>query len=315
MNHHHCIAVGIDVSKAKLDVANSADSRHQVYAYDDQGLAQLRQTLLELQPVRIVVEATGALERRLVAFLQQRDLPVAVVNPRQVRDFAKAMNQLAKTDKIDARVIARFAQVMHPRVTEKPCKDRVKLDALVTRRRQVIHMIIAERNRIDRTDDRDMRRMMEQAIALYAQQRQQLEQQIETQIKQNEQLQQRQRIVQSLPGVGPAVAATLLAELPELGQLNRQQIAKLVGVAPINRDSGTLRGKRMTGPGRTAVRNMLYMAALVAMRHNPVIKAFYHRLVQAGKTKMTALVAAMRKILVILNAMVKKQQMWEMAPK
>lgn len=309
-NRPHLICVGIDVSKAKLDVAITHDPNHHVYAYEDQGLQQLAKDLAAINPQRVVMEATGGIERRVAASLIRHGLPVAVVNPRQVRDYAKAFNRLAKTDKIDAQVIADFAATVQPRTYEIPDKNRQKIQALVTRRRQVQHMITQENNRLGRVEDRQVRTMIQQVIRLYEKQLAKINEQIQCLIAADDQMQQRAAMIQSVPGVGPVMTGVLLAELPELGRLNRQQVAKLVGVAPVNRDSGTMRGKRTTGGGRRTIRNPLFMAAMVAARFNPKIKAFYQRLLANGKPKMVALVACMRKLLVILNTMIRNNQKW-----
>jgi len=306
----HRTFVGIDVSIAKLDVAITDDHTHRVYTYDDRGMRRLANDLKSLNPQQVVIEATGGIERRVCHLLLTRGLPVAVVNPRQVRDFAKAFNRLAKTDKIDAGTLADFARVVQPRTASIPDKNRQKIQALVTRRRQVQRMITQENNRLGRVEDRQIRTMMRQAIRLYEKQLAKIDTQIQQRIAEDEQMQQHAAMIQSGPGVGPATTGLLLAQLPELGKLNRGQITKLVGVAPVNRDSGTMRGRRTTGGGRSSVRNGLYMAALVATRHNPKIKAFYQRLLANGKAKMTALVACIRKLLVILNTMIRNNQTW-----
>lgn len=305
----HPIFVGIDVSKDMLDVATTVSS-HRVYPYDDRGMHQLADVLKSINPKRVVVEATGGIERRVAVFLTQLGLPVAVVNPRQVRDFAKAFNRLAKTDKIDAQIIADFAQTIQPRTFEIPDQNQEKVHNLVSRRRQVQRMITQEKNRLDRTDDLDIQKLIQQAVRLYEKQLAKINKKIEQAIAGDDQMQQRATIIQSVPGLGPAVAGVLLAELPELGRLNRQQVAKLVGLAPINRDSGTMRGKRSIAGGRHTIRNPLFMAAMVAARFNPKITAFYQQLLGNGKPKMVALVACMRKLLTILNSMIKNDQMW-----
>jgi len=280
------------------------------YTYDENGLSKLLKDLRDVKPHLVAMEATGGLERRLHHHLSRAGFPVAVVNPRQIRDYARAFNQLAKTDRIDARIIAGFAQTVQPRVCVVPEEHVQKLQALVTRRRQIVNSRGRELNRLDRTADPDMRRMIRRAVALYSRHLETIERKIAAIIAQHESLRSRASILQSAPGVGPVTSATLVTELPELGRLNRQEIAKLVGVAPFNHDSGTMRGKRITGGGRARVRNALYMATLVATVNNPTIRAFYLRLIANGKTKMTALVACMRKLITILNVMVREQQPW-----
>lgn len=307
---HHTF-VGIDVSKQFLDVAASHSSSHaRRFRYDETGLEQLLKHLRQLGPQLIAMEATGGLERALLHALIRAGLTVAVVNPRQIRDFARAFNQLAKTDQIDARIIASFAQTVQPRACELPAEHEQKLQALVTRRRQIVRSRAQEVNRLDRTFDADMIAMIRQVIDLYSAQIKRINLQMEHLIDETQSLKERAAILRSAPGVGATTAGTLIAELPELGRLNRQEIAKLVGVAPINRDSGQMRGKRTTVAGRTSVRNALYMATLVATRHNPTIRTFYQRLVANGRPKMVALVAAMRKFLTILNVMIRQQSPW-----
>lgn len=309
-SHQHHTFVGIDVAKHAFDVASNRtkDVRH--FIYDQHGLEQFIKHLRTLSPRLVVMEATGGLERRLLHQLIIAGFSVSIVNPRQIRDFAKAFNQLAKTDAIDARIIASFAELVQPRKCELPEQHEQKLQALVTRRRQAIDARVREVNRLDRTHDDQMIAMIQQAIDLYSVQVKQLNEQIEQLIDQTPLLQRRAAILRSAPGIGPATTGALIAELPELGRLNRQQIAKLVGVAPINRDSGQMRGRRTTVAGRTSVRNALYMATLVATRRNPQIAAFYQRLLGNGKSKMVALVASMRKFLTILNLMIARQTPW-----
>lgn len=312
---HHIIFAGIDVAKHSFDTATSQSSEVLHSTYDERGLRELVKHLHKAKPELIVMEATGGLERGLHHHLTHAGFNVAIVNPRQVRDFARAFNQLAKTDQIDARIIALFAQMIQPRTTAVPAKHEEKLQSLVTRRRQVVKNRVQESNRLDRTHDRDVRRMIEQLIAFLTRQLEKIEQQVAKIIEENHDLQQRAEILRSMPGIGPATSAALVAELPELGRLNRQEIAKLVGVAPpgaINRDSGMMRGKRTTGGGRSSVRNALYMATLVATRHNPAIRTFYQRFLAKGKSKMVALIASMRKLLTILNVMIKENQPWKL---
>lgn len=268
------IFVGIDVAQATLDIATTGSSRVEHRSYDTTTLNALVRRWRRARPELIVMEATGGLERRVAHHLMRAGLCVAIVNPGQVRCFARAAGQTAKTDAIDARIIARFAQMMQPRPSELPGKDEQKLQALAVRRRQVIGMRVAEKNRLPRTADAAMRRLIRQAIRLYTRQLDRLNTQIASVIQANTNMREREAILRSAKGVGPVVASTLLAELPELGRANRQEIARLVGVAPINRDSGIMRGRRTTFGGRTPVRNALYMAAMVATRHNPTFRAF-----------------------------------------
>jgi transposase len=310
MDDHNNCCVGIDISKDKLDVASSQSAKTDTIPYTKSGLNRLLSSLRTLQPTLICLEATGGLEHLLLAALQEADFTVAVVNPRQIRDFARANNQLAKTDQIDARMIARFAQLLGPRPTPKITPVQQKITALTSRKRQVNKLLTQEKNRLTRTVDKSVCRMIRQTIKLFEKQKASLEQQLDELIENNEETQAKARIIHSVPGLGPASVATLVAELPELGTLNRKQIARLVGVAPTNRDSGTLRGKRTTGGGRSNVRTALFMPTVVAKQYNPTIKKFYDRLIENGKPKMVALIAAMRKLLTILNVMVRDGKNW-----
>lgn len=305
------VFVGIDVAWRTLDLATSLNTKITTFSNDPQGFCQLLAFLEPLAPALIVLEATGNLEAPLWQWLDEHQLPVARINPRQARDFAKAHNRLAKTDALDARTLTDFARLIQPRITPFPGELQLQLQALVTRRRQVIDLLTQEKNRHRATADACCQNFVAQAIAFYQQQLDQLQSQINTLIEQDAALAHQRQLLQSVPGIGPVVSAALLTHLPELGKLNRQEIARLAGLAPINRDSGQMRGKRMIGGGRAGVRQALYMAALVASRRNARIKAFYQHLIAQGKSKMTALVAAMRKLLVILNTMIKNQQPWE----
>lgn len=306
--------LGVDVSLERLDFCSLPQQQQSSVANDPAGVQALAQICLDQDLQLVCLEATGGLERLLVKELQRRGIPVAVVNPRQIRDFARSMNRLAKTDRLDAQTIALFAQRMQPQPTRPASENAEKLQALTTRRRQVRDMLVQEQNRLARTWDPQVRQLIEQAIQLYQQQLQTLSGHIERLLQSDTHFQQTARIVRSAPGIGPVATSALIAELPELGQLNRQQVARLVGVAPINRDSGQLRGKRTTGGGRSTLRRCLYMPTLVAIKHNAKIKAFYQRLLRQGKPKMVALIASMRKLLVILNLMVKNNQTWIPTP-
>lgn len=299
--------IGIDVSKSCLDSASAAGGHRRTCEYSPEGVAQLLDWLAPLRPRLVCLEATGGLERHLVSALHLRGIPVAVVNPRQVRDFARAAGQLAKTDALDALLIARFADRMQPRPTPPTPENQRKIQDLNARRRQVQHSRVQEQNRLHSAFDPDVRRLIQEALDLYDRQLALLDAQLQDILDADPQFHATAQLLRSVPGVGPALTAALTAELPELGRLNRQQIAALVGVAPRNRDSGTLRGRRTTGGGRTRLRVALYMPTLAAIRHNPSLRRFYHRLVDAGKPKMTALVATMRKLLLLLNAIVKTQ--------
>lgn len=258
----------------------------------------------------VVVEATGGLEISLVAALGLAGLPVTVVNPRQVRDFARATGRLAKTDKLDAQVLAQFGAAVRPVVRPLPDEARLELRALVTRRRQLLEMITAEKNRMRRTTPA-VRHRIEVNIKWLKEQLKELDHDQGDFLRSSPLWQEEARLLQSVPGIGPVVTATLIARLPELGSLNSKEVASLVGVAPFNRDSGTLRGKRTVWGGRGPLRTALYMATLVAVRRHPVLWAFYQRLCAAGKPKKVALTACLRKPLVILNSMIKRNQPWK----
>jgi transposase len=305
---------GIDVALQSLEVGLQPSGQTLRVDYTVSGLQELLSWLTQHQVKRICLEATGGIERRLVAALRQHGCVVAVVNPRQVRDFARALGQLAKTDRIDAQLIARFAHKLDPTPTPEPSKSQQKLDALTTRRRQVTDMLVQEQNRLGSTYDPQVRRWIQDSLQQLRTQLDALEKEIQA-LLQTEEFRAKAQTMTSLKGIGQTTAALLLAELPELGQLNRGQIARLVGVAPLNRDSGTMRGKRTTGGGRTHVRTGLFMATLVAIQHNPQIRTFYLRLIHYGKAKMTAVIAAMRKLLLILNAMLKTNTPWKSLPK
>lgn len=303
-------SIGIDVAKRSLEVHRLPNGQAKAFGNDPTGWQELIGWINE-QPIQLIcLEATGGYEKPLVHFLQEHELPVAVVNPRQVRDYARAMNQLAKTDAIDARVLAQFAQQIKPRTSVCLSKNREKLKQLTTRRRQIKQMLTRETNRKQQTADPAIRDMIDEVIDLYRKQLKQLDDQIDQIVNEDQALTKQQEILVTVPGVGPSTIAVLLAELPELGTLNRQQIARLAGLAPTNRDSGTMRGRRTIGGGRGNVRHALYMAALSGIRFNQTIRDFYLQLIEKGKPKMQALLAATRKLLVILNTMIKNQTKW-----
>jgi transposase len=303
------VDVGIDVSKARLDLALGATGELVSLANDTRGIAVLRKRLRNLVVARIVLEASGGLETALVAELGAAGLPVVAVNPRQVRDFARATGQLAKTDALDARVLALFGERLRPELRPLPTEEERELKALVARRRELVAMITAEHNRLSRAP-KVLHKEITAHIRWLEQRLRERDRELDGKLRHSPLWREREDLLRGVPGVGPVLCATLLAELPELGRLDRRQIAKLVGVAPLNRDSGTLRGKRTVWGGRGQVRTVLYMAALVAVQHNPVLKAFYQRLLQVGKPRKLALTAAMRKLLAILNAMLKTRTPW-----
>ena len=302
------IFVGIDVAKATLDVAVT-DQPAQTFAQDASGLRALGQFLHPLRPALIVLEATGGYETAAVSALALAGLPVAVVNPRQVRDFARALGILAKTDTLDAHVLLRFATQVQPTPRALPDDLHADLRALVARRAQLIEMRTAEHNRLG-TARRTLHPGLRQHIAWLDRRIKDTDHDIARLIAASPLWRTRDQLLQTTPGIGRQTSARLLVSLPELGMLTGKQIAALVGVAPLNCDSGTRRGPRTTWGGRAPVRAALYMATLVATRHNPIIKAFYRRLRDAGKPPKVALVAAMRKLLIRLNAMLKHQRSW-----
>lgn len=301
--------VGIDVSKAWLDVAVDEQKEGWHVSNDDAGICGLVKQLKKLKPQLIVLEATGGFEMLVVAEVSQAGLPVAVVNAKRVRDFAKAIGQIAKTDKLDARVLAHFAAAIRPEVRSLRSEEEEQLTALLTRRRQVLDMLTVERNRLV-TVRAQMRTDIEAHIDWLSNSLKELNQEIEEFVQGSPLWKEKDALLQSVPGVGPVTSATMLGMLPELGLLNRQEIAALVGVAPFNKDTGGKQGKRRIFGGRADVRNVLYMAALSAKKYNPFIRTFYTRLIQHGKEKKVALTACMRKLLVILNAMLRTQQPW-----
>jgi len=303
------IYVGIDVAKDRLDVAQRPGTEAWSVSNDNRGIADLVARLKTLRPALAVLEATGGIELPLVGALAAVGLPVVVVNPRQTREFARATGRLAKTDAIDAQVLARFAEAVRPALRPLPDAATRQLTGLVTRRRQVIEMLTAEKNRL-RTAAPAVRDHIKEHILWLERSLSDLDSELGQAIRSSDIWRTQDDLLQSAPGVGPVLSTTLLAELPELGSLNRKEIAALVGVAPLNRDSGTLRGRRTVWGGRSQVRAALYMAALVATRFNPVIRAFYQRLQTAGKPKKVALTACMRKLLTILNAMMRHQAPW-----
>lgn len=305
--------VGIDVAKAELVVSIMPSAERFTVDNDERGVRTLVERLRAIPPTLIVLEATSGYELLGVAGLAAAMLPVVVVNPHQVRDFAKATGQLAKTDRIDADILARFADVVRPAVRAIPDADARELDALLTRRRQLLDMLQAERNRSGQVfgkGQRLVKKSLKAHIAYLEREVRITDTDLGEMVTASPVWREHDELLQSVPGVGPVLSRTLLADLPELGQLSRREIAKLVGVAPLSRDSGTMRGRRFVQGGRATVRAVLYMAALVATKRNAVIRAFYLRLVAAGKPKKLALVACMRKLLTILNVMVRTAQPW-----
>lgn len=303
------IFVGIDVSKERLDVAMRPSGESESVSNDKDGIEALVKRLREVGPSLIVLEATGGLERGVTRGLASAELPVVVVNPRQVRDFAKATGQLAKTDRIDALVLARFGEAVRPALRPLPDEVSQELRALIARRRQITEMMVAERNRLSRAS-KSVKKRIDAHIRWLEAELDRADKDLDQSIGQSPIWREKEDLLRSVPGIGPVISRSLIAELPELGELNRKQIAALVGVAPLNRDSGTLRGRRRIWGGRATVRAVLYMAALVASRRNGVIGGFYKRLRNAGKAPKVALVACMRKLLTVLNSMIKHRTCW-----
>jgi len=306
--------VGVDVAKAELVVAARPSDERWSVANDERGARTLAERLKRDAPALVVLEATGGYELAAVAALAAAGLPVVVANPRQVRDFARATGQLAKTDRIDAGVLALFAERVRPEVRPLPNEEAQELDAVLTRRRQLLEMLTAERNRLGQVAGRGRRpvkKSLKAHIAFLERELRVADTDLGAMVRASPAWREKDDLLRSVPGVGPVLSLTLLADLPELGRLSRREVAKLAGVAPLARDSGTLRGHRYVHGGRASVRAVLYMAALVATRRNPVIRAFYERLLAAGKPKKLALVACMRKLLTILNAMARSGVRWE----
>ena len=305
--------VGLDISKDHIDYHIVPTAEAGKVENTEEGFTALR-SLLEGKPIeRIVMEATGPYHRAVAASLGASGLPVIVVNPRQTRDFAKALGQLAKTDTIDAQVLARFAMACAPAIRPLADDAQQELAALLQRRRQLVEMRTAEQNRLAMSHKR-MQRSIKEHIRWLDKRIRGSDDDLGKALRSHDVWREKVELLESVAGVGPGTSASLIALLPELGTLNRRQISALVGVAPLNRDSGNFRGKRTTWGGRSAVRSALYMATLSAARHNPRIKAFYDRLVSSGKAKKVALVACMRKLLTILNAMIRDKAPWNPLP-
>lgn len=305
------VFVGIDVSKARLDVACRPDGSAFSEANTPQGAAALVARLRGLGPALVVLEATGGLEAPAASALAAAGLAVAVVNPRQVRDFARATGRLAKTDRIDAAVLAHFADAVRPPVRPLPDDQARQLEALIVRRRQLVEMRAAEQNRLGAATAEAVRKGLEAHIAYLSVQVGEVDGELARAIEATEAWKAKDDLLRGVPGVGPVVSRTLLASLPELGSLTNKEVTALVGLAPVARDSGTLRGRRAIAGGRGPVRAVLYMAALTARRYNPALRAFYGRLTAAGKAAKVALTAVMRKLLTMLNAMVRKNRPWD----
>jgi transposase len=304
--------VGVDVSKSHLDIyLPDSRTRLTIENSEDAIVSNLVKVLKSKKDVLVVMEATGGYESVLVKVLGQRQIAVAVVNPRQVRDFAKGIGKNAKTDSIDAEVISTFGQVVKPAPLAAKSAAEEKLAALVTRRSQLLGVINQENNRLQQTSDHEIQDFIRKSLESLKKQLKEIDTRLEKCVANDTVNARKIEILRSVKGVGPVVISTFLAELPELGKLNREEIAKLVGVAPLNRDSGTWQGKRFVIGGRSHVRRVLYMATLVATRFNPKIKAYYQHLLTKGKVKKVAIVACMRKLLTILNTLIKNNVVWK----
>lgn len=306
------VFIGIDVSKKELEVALRPAKTRSVFSNDEEGIASLVDFVQSCSPILVVLEATGGLETGVVSTLAAQKCPVVVINPRQARDFAKATGKLAKTDSIDAHMLAHFADAVRPEIRVLKDIETQNLEALNTRRRQIVEMLTAEKNRLPmapswtREDIRSHIDWLEKCLS-------KVNKDMNNLLKRSPIWREKDDILRSMPGVGPVLSVTLLADLPELGTLNSKQIASLVGVAPLNRDSGMFRGRRAIWGGRANVRSILYMSAMSAIRFNPIIKEFYERLRSAGKVHKVAVTACMRKLLIILNAMIRNGHCWNIA--
>jgi transposase len=305
--------IGVDVSKETLDIAAFTTNKKWRFPNNEVGISQLVQAISELSPTLVVMESTGGYETPLAYALSKSGIPCAVVNPREVRDFARATKKLAKTDAIDAQVLAHFAAAIKPEPRPIADEEAAELEAILARRRQVVDMLTAEKNRMH-IARKPVKEGIKDHIAYLEKRLAEINANLSGRIQESPVQRMKDQLLRSVPGVGPTLSITLLVDLPELGSLNRRQIAALVGVAPLNRDSGTFRGKRRVWGGRGQVRAALYMAALVAARHNPVIRQLYTRLCEMGKAKKVALVACMRKLLTILNSMLKHRVPWHFSP-
>ena len=311
LNSKYQRIIGVDVASRKLDVFDTSTNKHQVIKNSIDSITQFSKKIADRQSnVLVVMEATGGYERELLDILHEFKIDCMVVNPLRARQFAKGCGKLEKNDKIDAQILAEFGDVVPVKIHQQLSKDQRKLQRLVQRRSQILSHLQAEENRLSKEADNEMRAMILSAIAFYKQQRKEIEKVISKAIEQSQELVRQSKLLRSCPGVGPVTSAILLAELPELGRLNRGQVAKLVGVAPIANDSGTRSGKRQTHAGRRKVRKVLYMAALVATQKNLRFKKFYQAMIQRGKPKKVALIAVARKMLVALNSMTKNNENW-----
>lgn len=308
-NSNNNCYVGIDVSKSFLDVYISSTKESFQVENNKEGHKSLIKKI-KTQVTLVALEATGGYEKKIVCVLQKEKINVSIINPRNIRNFAKAASILAKTDKIDAKVITLFAEKLDPKITEIRSEEQLELIDLKARRNQIVSMISQEKNRLAMSN-KFVEKSIRKLISFFQKELKSIEDKLEKIIQADPQLLRKREILQSVKGIGKTVAATLLADLPELGSKTAKEISSLAGLAPFNRDSGTLRGKRCIWGGRSSIRKALFMAALVAIKHNQAIKVFYERLIKAGKKKMVAVTACMHKLLVIVNAMIKSDRLWE----
>jgi len=306
--------IGIDVAKAAFDIVILEQNRHRTFPHDKAGLVAAVKWLAVLDHPVVVLEATGGYEADISDALHAAGIAQTVINPRQGRDFARAKGLLAKTDKIDARVLAEYGKCMEVSLTTPTTEPQRRLRELTTRHRQLTKMIATEKRHLEHTRDHLVKQDIRSLLRVLMARRDKIEQTITEHIQATDEFQQAASLILSVPGIGPTTTAVLLADLPELGTFNRKQVAKIAGVAPHNRESGAWRGKQITGGGRKRLRTGLYMATMCAVRFNRPLRSFYNRLVAAGKPKMKALVAAMRKLLVILNTMIATGQPWQDRP-
>lgn len=305
--------VGIDVSKAKLDVYYSEKKEYKIFKNTDEGIKELYEYLKPLETKLIGLEATGGLELRMLYFLSEKGLKLASINPKQVRDFAKASGQYAKTDKIDSKMIARFIEVFNPAVTKIASGEENELSELVVRRKQLIDILVSEKNRLSSSRSKSSENSIKKHIEWVEKEIKEIEKNISEMLEKSAEWKKKEDILKSIPSVGKVLAFSLLSGLPELGKLTSKEITALVGLAPINRDSGKFKGKRFTSGGRGDIRKALYMPTLSATRFNLTIKSFYERLIRAGKPPKVAITACMHKLLIIMNAMIKNLVMWDSA--
>jgi transposase len=304
------IYIGIDVCKKALDIAVRGTGEIWQEENNEEGIDQLKEKLIKLKPALIVMEATGGYEMEAALALGAADLPVAVINPRQARNFAKSTGKLAKTDKIDAKMLAHFGEAIKPEPQKMPDDEAIKLQATLSRRRQLVEMLVAEKNRRGAAH-KSLKKQIEAHIEWLQRELSEVDEVLQAQIKNNEMWEAKGKVIRSVPGFGKVVTTTLLADLPEAGVVNRKKVAALAGVAPYNCDSGGKHGVRIIWGGRASIRNALYMATVSAIRFNPIIKEYYKKLIDNGKPPKVALVACMRKLLVIVNAMLRDMTLWD----